>query len=261
VTADLATLGAAAQKAQAALAAEQERQALAAAEAAEAARLRSVDWAFRTILAYPGRQIEANDAVAEGMAAFDEAVVADFGSAAKTYLAIVTAMAAANGVAAEYVTARNILRAAGLLQLESGHSPDPVGHLNAPFPSSTLPTFAAMFDSSIGAAAVIAFRLPPAGDPASYSGPAPTEAERQAVSASEWSLSQELEHMLGYRMQHPEHFLANVPEGQQREVEAYGVGRAARGYDADLPKVVIETSGQSRTPTARELGQHAGGDR
>ena len=143
MTATLAQLRTDAEKAQTALAAEQERQATAAAVAAEARRLRSVDWAFRCISDYPQRQAEANYAVTLALAWFDVAVTTDYGTAPKVYLDIVRACAAANGTAAEYVAAKNILRAAGLIQLENqSHRPDPVGNLNAPFPPSGLPAFA-----------------------------------------------------------------------------------------------------------------------
>ena len=259
-TPDLAQLRADAGKAQTALAAEQERLAEAAKVAAEARRLRSVDWAFRHVSTYPERQAEAGAAVNDALAAFSAAVVADYGTAPKAYLVIVRAMAAANGVAAEYVAALHILRAAGLVQLENqSHRPDPVGGLNAPFPPSSLPAFADLVGSSLEAARAAAFRLPPAtDDPGAFSGPAPTEAERQAVFRFEWTLSAELEHQLGYRAQHPESYARNVSEAQKVEAAAYEAGRLARGYDDPLPKVVVESSGTPDSLTARQEAEQRG---
>jgi len=259
-TPDLAQLRADAGKAQAALAAEQERQAEAAAVAAEARRLRGVDWAFRCISGYPQRQAEADHAVTVVLAAFDVAVTTDYGTAPAAYLAIVRAMAAANGTAAECVAAKNILRAAGLIQLESpGQRPDPVGHLNAPYPASGLPTFADLAGSALEAARAAAFRLPPpAEDPGAFSGPPPSEAERQAVFRYEWTLTAELEHLLGYRAQHPESYARNVSEGQKAEVAAYAAGRLARDYNDPLPKVVVESSGTPDSLTARQEAQRRG---
>ena len=260
MTATLAQLRTDAEKAQTALTAEQERQAAAAAEAAEARRLRSVDWAFRCISDYPQRQAEANYAVTLALAGFDVAVVSDYGSAPKVYLDIVRACAAANGTAAEYVSAANILRAAGLIQLENpGQRPDPVGYIHAPFPAAGIPSFADMAASSLEAARAAAFRLPPpAEDPGAFSGPPPSEAERQAVFRYEWTLTAELEHLLGYKVQHPASFDKNVPEAQKVEAAAYEAGRLARGYDAPLPKVAIQSTGTPATLTARQEAERQG---
>lgn len=253
-TPDLAQLRAGAAAAAAALAAEQERLTAAAKVAAEARRLRSVDWAFRNVSDYPQRQAEANYAVTEALAAFDAAVTTDYGTAPATYLAICRAESAANGVAAEYVSAKAILRTAGLIaNANQSHRPDPVGNLNAPFPPSGLPAFAELVGSSLEAARQIAFRLPPpADDPGAFSGPPPSEAERQAVFRYEWTLDGSLEHLLGYRAQHPESYARNVPEAQKIEAAAYEVGRVAWGYDAGVPKVVVETSGTPASLTARQ---------
>jgi hypothetical protein len=253
-TPDLAQLRADAGKAQAALAAEQERQAAAERVAAEARRLRSVDWAFWRVSDYPQRQAEANYVVTQVLAAFDVAVTTDYGTAPATYLAIVRAMAAANGTAAEYVAAKNILRSAGLIQFANqSHRPDPVGNLNAPFPPSGLPAFAELVGSSLEAARQRAFRLPPpAEDPGAFSGPPPSAAERQAVFRYEWSVTEPLEHLLGYKAQHPESYARNVPEAQKVEAAAYEVGRVAWGYDAALPRVVVESSGTPDSLTARQ---------
>jgi len=259
-TPDLAQLRADAGKAQAALAAEQERQAEAAKAAAEARRLRSVDWAFRAISDYPQRQAEANYAVTEALAAFDVAVTTDYGTSPAVYLAICRAESAANGVAAEYVVALNILRADGrIANANQSHRPDPIGYLNAPYPPSGLPTFADLAGSSLEAARGAAFRLPPpAEDPGAFSGPPPSEAERQAVCAYEWTLSAELEHQLGYKAQHPESYARNVPEAQKVEAAAYEAGRIASGYDAALPKVVVQSSGTPPTLTARQEAERRG---
>jgi hypothetical protein len=259
-TPDLATLAADARKAQAALAAEQERQAAAAAVAAEARRLRAVDWAFRAISTYPQRQAEADHAVTEALAAFDVAVTTDYGTAPKAYLAVVRAMAAANGTAAEYVTARGILRGDGRIAPENpSQRPDPIGYIHAPFPASGLPSFADLAASSLEAARAVAFRLPPpTDDPGAFSGPAPTEAERQAVFRYEWTLSAELEHQLGYKAQHPESYARNVSDAQKVEAAAYEAGRLARGYDAPLPKVAIQSTGTPATLTARQEAERQG---
>ena len=259
-TPDLAQLRADAGKAQTALAAEQERLAEAAKVAAEARRLRGVDWAFRRVSTYPQAQAEASYAVTAGLAAFDAAVVSDYGSAPGAYLAIVRAMAAANAVAAEYAAARGRLREAGLIGPENpGHRPDPVGYLHAPHPATSLPAFADLVASSLDVARGAAFRLPPpAEDPGSFSGPAPTEAERREVCAYEWTFSQEAEHQLGYKAQHPESYARNVPEAQKVEAAAYEAGRIASGYDAALPKVVVQSSGTPPTPTARQEAERQG---
>jgi hypothetical protein len=256
-TPDLAQLHRDAEKAQTALAAEQERQVAAAAVAAEARRLRSVDWAFRNVSDYPQRQAEANYAVTEALAAFDVAVTTDYGTAPKAYLAICRAESAANGVAAEYVAAKNILRAAGLIQLENrSHRPDPIGYLNAPYPASGLPAFADLAASSLEAARAAAFRLPPpAEDSGSFSGPPPSEAERQAVFRYEWTLTAELEHLLGYKAQHPELYARNVSDAQKAEVAAYAAGRLARDYNDPLPKVVVESTGSPVTLSARQQAE------
>jgi hypothetical protein len=260
MTATLAQLRTDAEKAQTALAAEQERQAAAAAVAAEARRLRSVDWAFVAISDWPQRQAEANYAVTQALAGFDVAVTTDYGTAPATYLAIVRAMAAANGTAAEYVAAKNILRAAGLVQLENqSHRPDPVGNLNAPFPPSALPSFAELVGSSLEAARQIAFRLPPpAEDPGAFSGPPPSEAVRQSVFRYEWTVDGALEHLLGYKVQHPESYARNVPESKRAEVAAYAAGRLSRDYDQPLPKVVVESSGTPVSLTARQEAERRG---
>ena len=253
-TPDLAQLRADAGRAQAALAAEQDRQAAAAAAAAEARRLRSVDWAFRAISTYPQRQAEANGAATAALAAFDMAVTTDYGTAPTAYLAIVRAMAAANATAAEYVTAKHILRSAGLIAPENpSHRPDPVGNLHAPYPPSGLPAFHELVGSSLEAARKAAFRLPPAtDDPGAFSGPPPSEAERQAVMAYEWTFSAELENQLGYKAQHPDAYARNVPDAQKVADAAYEAGRLARGYDVPLPKVALQSTGRPVTLTARQ---------
>ena len=259
-TPDLAALRTAAEKAQTALTAEQERQAAVVKAAAEARRLRSVDWAFRRVSDYPQRQAEADHAAMEVLAAFDVAVTTDYGTSPAVYLAICRAESAANGVAAEYVVALNILRADGrIANANQSHRPDPIGYLNAPYPPSGLPTFADLAGSSLEAARGAAFRLPPpAEDPGAFSGPPPSEAERQAVCAYEWTLSAELEHQLGYKAQHPESYARNVPEAQKVEAAAYEAGRIASGYDAALPKVVVQSSGTPDSLTARQEAQRRG---
>ena len=259
-TPDLAQLRADAGKAQTALAAEQERLAEAAKVAAEARRLRGVDWAFRRVSTYPQAQAEASYAVSAGLAAFDAAVVSDYGSAPGAYLAIVRAMAAANAVAAEYAAARGRLREAGLIGPENpGHRPDPVGYLHAPHPATSLPAFADLVASSLEVARGAAFRLPsPAEDPGSFSGPAPTEAERREVCAYEWTFSQEAEHLLGYRAQYPELYARNVSPAQKIEVSAYAAGRLARDFNDPLPKVVVQSSGTPPTLTARQEAERRG---
>jgi len=260
MTATLAQLRTDAEKAQTALAAEQERLAAVAQEAADARQARSVGWAFRCISDYPQRQAEANYAVTLALAGFDVAVVSDYGSAPKVYLDIVRACAAANGTAAEYVAAKNILRAAGLVQLENqSHRPDPVGSLNAPYPVSGLPAFAELVGSSLEAARAAAFRLPPpAEDPGAFSGPPPSEAVRQAVFRFAWSVDGSLEHLLGYREQHPESYARNVSDAQKAEVAAYAAGRLSRDYNEPLPKVVVESSGTPDSLTARQEAQRRG---
>jgi hypothetical protein len=259
-TPDLAQLRADAGKAQTALTAETERLAAVVKVAAEARRLRAVDWAFRAIATYPQRQAEASYAVTEALAAFSVAVTDDYASAPKAYLTFVRTAATANGVAAEYVAARNILRAAGLIQLESpGQRPDPVGYIHAPFPAAGIPSFADMAASTLEAARAAAFRLPPpAEDPGAFSGPPPSEAERQAVFRYEWTLTAELEHLLGYRAQHPESYARNVPDAQKAEVAAYAAGRLSRDYNEPLPKVVVESSGTPDSLTARQEAQRRG---
>ena len=246
---DIGTITAAASKAKAAAAA-----------AAEERRQRSISWAFRRVSTYPQAQAEASYAVTAGLAAFDAAVVSDYGSAPGAYLAIVRAMAAANAVAAEYAAARGILREAGLIGPENpGHRPDPVGYLHAPHPATSLPAFADLVASSLEVARGAAFRLPsPAEDPGSFSGPAPTEAERLEVCAYEWTFSQEAEHLLGYRAQYPELYARNVSDAQKTEVAAYAAGRLSRDYNEPLPKVVVESSGTPYSLTARQEAQRRG---
>jgi hypothetical protein len=252
-TPDLAQLRADAGKAQTALAAEQERLAEAAKVAAEARRLRSVDWAFRHVSTYPERQAEANGAVTEALAGFDVAVTS--GDAPRAYLDICRAAAAANAVGAEYAKARGILRAAGRIAPENaGHRPDPVGVHNAPFPPSSLPPFLELLGSSLEAARAVAWRKPATEDPGAFVGQV-SEAEREAVIAYEWTLSAELEHLLGYKVQHPASFDKNVSEAQKVEAAAYEAGRLARGYDAPLPKIVIQSSGTPATLTARQQAE------
>jgi hypothetical protein len=259
-TPDLAQLRADAARTQAAIAIEEEKAKAAAAAAAEERRQRSISWAFRRVSTYPQAQAGANGAVTETLAAFDVAVTTDYGTAPRRYLDIVRMMASANAVAAEYVAAKNILRAAGLIQLESpGQRPDPVGYIHAPFPAAGIPSFADMAASTLEAARAAAFRLlPPTEDPGAFSGPPPSEAERQAVFRYEWTLSAELEHQLGFRAQHPEIYGRNVSEGHKTEVSAYAAGRLARGYDAALPKVVVQSSGTPPTLTARQEAERRG---
>ena len=235
-------------KAQAALSAAQAAEATKQTEAAEQRRRRSVAWAFRTVSLYPSRQAEANGHVTAALAAFSVAVATDYASSPNAYLAIARAMAAANGVAAEYVEARHILRTAGVITAENaGHRPDPVGYLYAPHPPSSLPTFADLAASALEAARAAAFRLPPAtDDPGSFAGEI-TEAERQAVIGYEWTFSQEGEHLVGVMEQHPAAF-ARIPAAQQAEARAYLAGRQARGYDAPLPQVVVSTTGHDEAP-------------
>jgi len=236
---DIPALEAAARSAGAALAAAKDAEAATAKVAAEKRQARSVAWAIRCITTYPQRQAEANERVTALLAGFDETVETHYADAPSLYLAIARAMAAANGVGVEYARARSILRQAGILAPEvPGHREDPIGYINAPFPPNTaLPPFAELVASSLDRARLAAFRAaPPASDPAAFTEKVFAD-ERQSVIASEWILSQEMEALLGLRVQHPDRFERNIPAAQKAATEAYAAGRAARGYDAPFPKM------------------------
>lgn len=233
-------LEAAARSAGAALAAAKAAEAATAKAAAEKRQARSVNWAYRTITAYPQRQAEANERVTALLATFDEVVETRYAEAPSLYLTIARSMNAANGGGVEYARARSLLRQAGILAPQHpGHREDPIGYINAPFPPNTaLPPFAELVASSLDRARIAAFRsAQPADDPAAFTEKV-SDDERQAVQAFEWTLSQDMEALLALRTQHPARFEANVSAADKAATEAYAIGRLARGYDAPLPKMV-----------------------
>ncbi len=241
-TPDLGKLERDARQAAEALAAAKDEQAAAAAVVAAERQARSVNWAFRTCSQYAQRQAEATYRVEQLLGRFDETLANDYAAAPALYVAIAQAMAEANGLGVEYAKARAILRQAGLLAPQHpGHREDPVGHIHAPFPPNTaLPPFGDLVASSLERARIAAFRAPqPSDDPGAFAGQV-SDAEREAVKAYEWTLSQDLEALLALREQFPDRFARNVSEADKVNVAAYAVGRLARGYDAPLPKMYAE---------------------
>jgi hypothetical protein len=224
------------------------------AEAAKAAgaerQARSIEWAFDTIARYPQRQAEASAEVSPALTAFSAAVFDDYGQAPARYLAIATTMSASNAVAAEFTRARHLLRAAGALPHAGSNRPDPTGAA-APFPTFggniALPPFHDLVASTIEAARMLAARLPAAGaDPGSFEGQA-SEAMRRDVLASEFVVTQEFEHLLGMRERYPDKYDRLVPIERRADAEAYAATREASGFDAPLPKVIVETTPGSET--------------
>lgn len=245
-TTSIPDLEAQARKAAAALAAAKDEQAAAAAVVAAERQERSIAWAFRCASTYPQRQAEAQERVGQLLARFDDTVASDYAAAPALYLAIARAMAEANGLGIEYARARSILRQAGLLAPQHpGHREDPIGYINAPYPPNTaLPPFAEMANSALDRARLAAFRAaPPAEDAGAFTEEISAD-EMRSVQASEWVLSPDMEAQLALRTQHPDRFERNVSPADKVATEAYSVGRAARGYDAPLPKMVTEIGGR-----------------
>lgn len=221
-----------------------------AAKVAEERRRRSVEWAFVTIASYPGDLAAASAAVTPALAAFSAAVIEDLGKAPRLYVDVARAMAAANAVAAEFTQARGILRTAGVLPHAGSNRHDPTGSA-APFPTIggniALPPFHDLVASTIAAAGALAARLPVTReDPGAFDGRA-SEAMRRDVLAAEFVISQDLEHLLGMRERYPDKFARSVPPERRADAEAYAATREARGYDAPLPKVIVETTPGAET--------------
>jgi hypothetical protein len=259
-TPDLAALRTAAEQAAAAVAAEQERQAAAAAVAAEARRLRSVEWSFHFVVAYHLRQVEASQKVTDTLAALTEAVTTDLALAARLYLDVTRQMALSNSLGDDLVKARAILKAAGELPGVYRTGRDPVGD-NAPWPLDhglvRFPSFIELVNDTLTARRAIVGRVQSSETPETYEGKASAGLKEEAH-RREWVLADEFEHLLGYKAQHPESYARNVPEAQKVAAAAYEVGRVAWGYDAALPKVVVETSGTPDSLTARQEAERRG---
>lgn len=246
---DIGTLTAAASKAQAALTAAQAEQAALAASAAEDRKQRSIQWAFATIVAYPGKLAAESPKVDAALAAFSTAVESDYGQAPARYLDIIRAMAAGNGAAAELTQARNLLREASILPPFQPNRPDPTGQA-APYPMigvSAFPTFEALVESTVAAARAVAVRTPPSAEyPGAYTGTA-SEAMKHDVLASEFVPTEEFEILAGLQAQAPERF-DRLPAEQKAATAAYLACREARGYDAKLPKIAHQVPRESSAP-------------
>ena len=245
MTATLAQLRTDAEKAQTALAAEQERLAAAAQAAADERTARSVEWAWHYVVTYNPRQVEAGERVSALLAAITDAITVDLALAARLYLDCVRAMAAANRLGDDLVTARAILKAAGGLPGVFRSGRDPVGD-NAPYPLTSglirFPTFLEFVTEALDKQRAMASRVQSGETPDTYEGKA-SEGLKEEARRREWVLAAEFEHLLGYKAQHPESYARNVPDAQKVAAAAYEVGRVAWGYDAALPKVVVESSG------------------
>jgi hypothetical protein len=255
---DLATLTAAASKAQAALTAEREKQAaIVAAEAAERTA-RSIEWSYQTILAFPGDLAAASAEVAAATAAFDAAAVEGLGEAA--YLRIASTMAVANGLGEGVTRAKNILRDAHLLPPGRRNSLDPVG-MYAPFPRTGLPPFGELVESAIAAARSRAERMAAfTADPGSFTGKA-SEAMKRGVLANEYHGDEELELLLALKVKFPTHYAERLTPEQRAAVEVYAAARDASGHGDDplpTPSIPTEWRHASAFPTAREEATRRG---
>jgi hypothetical protein len=213
----------------------------AAAKAATAERqARSIEWAFDTIARYPQRQAEASAEVPPALAAFTAAALEDLPAAPAAYLAIAARMGAANALAQDLATARNTLRAAGILPPMLPGRPDPTG-AGAPFPTfggpPALPPFLDMLASTIDTARAAALRVRPgAEDPGAFTGKA-SDAMRRDVLRAEYHADEELAVLAAWKLRAPDRW-AHVPADQQAAVNAWLACREAAGRGDDpLPKI------------------------
>jgi len=260
---DLSALTAAASKAQSELDAAKAEQAAIAKAADDERVARSIEWSWQTILTYPGRLAAANDKVTKALATFRAAVAQDLNAATAAYLAVATAMGAANRLGEDLAAARGILRTAGLLPAGRANRPEETG-FNAPFPFAgippALPSFLDMLGSELDAARAAAIRVPSTEDPASFTGTA-TETMKKAVLADEYHGDDELELLLALKVKHPTHFAERLSAEQRAAVEVYAAARDAAGHGDDpmpTPSIPIEWRQPSGFPTAREEAERRG---
>ena len=260
---DLATLSAAASKAQSELRAEQEKQAAIAKADADERTARSIEWSWQTILVYSGELAAARDKVATALASFRAAVAQDLNASVAAYFRVAAAMGAANRLGEDLARARGILRTAGKLPPGRANRPEDTG-FNAPFSFAgippALPSFLDMLGSELDAARSAAIRVPSTEDPSAFGGKA-TEAMRRAVLADEYHGDEELDLLLARKVKHPTHFAERLSAEQRALVEVYALARDASGHGDDplpTPSIPTEWRQPSGFPTAREEAERRG---
>jgi hypothetical protein len=247
---DIATLSAAASKAQDALASARAEQAAASKAAADERTARSIEWAWTFVVSYNQRQGAAGERVSALLASITDAITVDLAAGARLYLDAVREMASANALGAELVKARAILKAAGELPGVYRTGRDPVGD-NAPYPLTQglirFPTFLELVSETLDKQRAMASRVQSAEAPETFEGKASEGLKAEAL-RREWVLAAEFESLLALKVQLPAKF-AQLPAEEQASVNAYARGRELVGYDGPLPKMVTEGRGQVVEPT------------